>query len=52
MKQEPKIGKEVSTGEYFLVFKYKDLGEGKFIAKSKRKLNEEELKRLKQRASK
>ncbi len=40
---EPKICKEVVTGELFLVYKYEDLGNGNFFAKSKRKLTEKEI---------
>ncbi len=31
------------TKEYFMVSKYKDLGDGKFIAENKRKATKEEI---------
>ena len=42
--KQPKICKEVSTGEFFKVYDYEDLGNGHFIAKSKRKLTKKEVK--------
>ena len=45
-KQEPKVMESLLTGEFYYVTKYKDLGNGKLIARSKRKLNKGELKQI------
>ena len=34
------------TKEYFIVSKYEDLGNGKFIARNKRKATDEEIKKF------
>ena len=46
-KQEPKIMRHTLTNEYFYVDKYKDLGNGRFEAISKRKASEKEIEEYK-----
>lgn len=50
-KQEPMIMKSPITKEYFYVNRYKELGEGRFEALSKRKATKEEIEEYEEKIS-